>query len=230
MRSTPAHRPTRSSSIRLTPAHACPAHALRAIRTTARVILREPALALPHASVRDIGELDFERLHAAGCTGVVFDKDNTLTAPYANEVYPRLSSALKSCIATFGEQRVAVMSNSAGTPDDPGGAGADAIEAALGVPVLRRRYKKPRGFESVCEHFGCDGSTLLMVGDRYLTDVVFGNLHGMLTVHTQQLTTVGDNRVAQLMRRLEDRLVARYERIGLLPPPHPIATRWAEPR
>ena len=69
-----------------------------------------------------------------------------------------------------------------------------------------------------------------MVGDRYLTDVVFGNLHGMLTVHTQQLTTVGDNRVAQLMRRLEDRMVARYERIGLLPPPHPIAKRWAEPR
>ena len=34
------------------------------------MILREPALALPHASVRDIGELDFERLRAAGCTGV----------------------------------------------------------------------------------------------------------------------------------------------------------------
>ena len=62
------------------------------------------------------------------------------------------------------------------------------------------------------QHFQCDGTALLMVGDRYLTDVVFGNLHGMLTVHTEQLTTAGDNRVAQTMRRVEDWLVARYDR------------------
>ena len=264
---------------------------LAAIRTTARVILREPALALPHAHVRDIGELDFAKLRAAGCRGVVFDKDNTLTAPYANEVYPRLAGALRSCVQTFGAERVAVLSNSAGTPDDPGGVAADTLQvgvrvevrvrvrvshlpllhrlaaggptasaapqpstptltlrgiagdrapslaslspnlglapqAALGVHVLRRRHKKPRGFESVRKHFGCDGTELVMVGDRYLTDVTFGNLHGMLTVHTEQLTTVGDNRVAQQMRRIEDWLVARYVRQGVRAPPHPLALRW----
>ena len=86
---------------------------------------------------------------------------------------------------------------------------------------MRRRHKKPRGFESVRQHFGCDGTGLVMVGDRYLTDVTFGNLHGMLTVHTEQLTTVGDNRVAQQMRRIEDWLVARYVRRGYVAPPHP---------
>ena len=101
-----------------------------------------------------------------------------------------------------------------------------ATQAALGVHVLRRRHKKPRGFESVRQHFGCDGTGLVMVGDRYLTDVTFGNLHGMLTVHTEQLTTVGDNRVAQQMRRIEDWLVARYVRRGYVAPPHPLAIRW----
>ena len=67
-----------------------------------------------------------------------------------------------------------------------------------------------------------------MVGDRYLTDVTFGNLHGMLTVHTEQLTTVGDNRVAQQMRRIEDWLVARYVHRGYVAPPHPLAIRWLE--
>ena len=99
-------------------------------------------------------------------------------------------------------------------------------QAALGVHVLRRRHKKPRGFESVRQHFGCDGTALVMVGDRYLTDVTFGNLHGMLTVHTEQLTTVGDNRVAQQMRRVEDWLVARYLRQGYVAAPHPLALRW----
>ena len=102
---------------------------LAAIRTTVRVILREPALALPHAHVRDITELDFAKLRAAGCRGVVFDKDNTLTAPYSNEVYPRLAGALRSCVEAFGAERVAVLSNSAGTPDDPGGVAADALQA-----------------------------------------------------------------------------------------------------
>jgi phosphatidylglycerophosphatase GEP4 len=204
---------------------------LAAVRTTVRVLLREPTLALPHARVRDISELDFAQLHEAGCRGVIFDKDNTLTAPYANEVYPRLAGALRSCVDTFGAEHVAVLSNSAGTPDDPGGAAADALEAALGVHVLRRRHKKPRGFESVRQHFQCDGTALLMVGDRYLTDVVFGNLHGMLTVHTEQLTTAGDNRVAQTMRRVEDWLVARYDRRGLRAPPHPLALSlsWSDP-
>ena len=196
---------------------------LAAVRTTARVILREPALALPHQRVRDISELDFAELREAGCHGVIFDKDNTLTAPYSDEVHPRLAGSLRRCVETFGAERVAVLSNSAGTPDDPGGVAADALEAALGVHVLRRRHKKPRGIESVQRHFQCDGTALLMVGDRYLTDVVFGNLHGMLTVHTQQLTTEGDNRVAQAMRRAEDWLVARYVRRGVRAPPHPLA-------
>lgn len=41
------------------------------------------------------------------------------------------------------------------------------------------------------------------MGDRLLTDVVFGNLHDMLTVHTQPLTLKGDNRPAAVFRFLE---------------------------
>ena len=82
-------------------------------------------------------------------------------------------------------------------------------------------------------HFGgADPASLVMVGDRFLTDVVFGNLHGMLTVHTRQLTSVGDNKVAALMRRLEDRLLAVYRWLRVRPPVHRLEhafstfTRW----
>lgn len=36
-----------------------------------------------------------------------------------------------------------------------------------------------------------------------MTDVVLGNLHGMLTVHTRPLTLRGDNRLAVFFRFLE---------------------------
>jgi phosphatidylglycerophosphatase GEP4 len=195
-----------------------------AIRTSARVLLRQPSLAVPHIEVRTVADLDFAALRRTGCHAVVFDKDNTLTAPYADALEPSLTDALAEAREAF-DGRVAVLSNSAGTPDDPGHRQALRVERALGLPVLRRPEKKPGGFEAVRAHFGRDTepATLVMVGDRYLTDVVFGNLHGMLTVHTRQLTRRGDNRVAQSMRALEDRLLAIYRRAGVRPPRHRLA-------
>ena len=194
-----------------------------AIRASAR-LLRQPSLAVPHVEVATIRDLNFAKLRDAGCTGVVFDKDNTLTEPYVDTLEPSLADALRSCRDAFGDERIAVLSNSAGTPDDPGHASADRLEAALGLPVLRRPYKKPRGFESVVAHFGgADPATLVMVGDRYLTDVVFGNLHGMLCVRTAQLTRRGDNPVAQLARGFEERLVAIYRWLRVRPIPHRMA-------
>ena len=210
-----------------------------AVRVTARVLFRQPALALPHVEVQTIGDLNFRKLRAAGCEGIVFDKDNTLTCakkvsnicnnlhllcrkhpiscallhrrPYVDTLDPSLTEALAEAREAF-DGRVAVLSNSAGTPDDPGYKTADRLERALGMPVLRRPEKKPRGFESVRAHFGSgvDPATLVMVGDRYLTDVTFGNLHGMLCVRTAQLTRQGDNPVAQAMRALEVVLVSLF--------------------
>jgi phosphatidylglycerophosphatase GEP4 len=67
------------------------------------------------------------------------------------------------------------------------------------------------------------GDDLCVVGDRLLTDIVWGNLHGMLTVHTSILTEKGDNRAASVARRLEMRLLRLLGRLGHVePPPHPV--------
>ena len=199
-----------------------------AIRVTARVLLRQPSLALPHLEVGTIADVDFRGLRALGCRGVVFDKDNTLTAPYVDTLEPSLRAALDEARTAF-DGKVAVLSNSAGTPDDPGYEQAERVERALGVPVLRRPAKKPEGFDAVRTHFGADTdpSTLVMVGDRYLTDVTFGNLHGMLCVRTRLLTHTGDNRVARMMRPLENLLVALFRRLCFQPTAHRLAAAAA---
>lgn len=58
--------------------------------------------------------VDWKALRNRGFEGVVFDKDNTLTAPYALAVWPALGPSLQECQAIF-EGRVALLSNSAGT-------------------------------------------------------------------------------------------------------------------
>lgn len=58
--------------------------------------------------------IDWKALHDRGFQGVVFDMDNTLTAPNALEVWPALATSLQECQSVF-EGRMALLSNSAGT-------------------------------------------------------------------------------------------------------------------
>ncbi|KAF5840080.1 mitochondrial PGP phosphatase-domain-containing protein [Dunaliella salina] len=180
-------------------------------------------LVMPHLSVSTIASINWAALRAAGFKGVVFDKDNTLSQPYAMEVDPRLTASLAECVHEFGGGRsVALYSNSAGLEQyDPQGEEARALEAALGIAVMRHREKKPAGGkEEVEAHFGCEAYELLMVGDRFLTDVVFGNRHGMMTIRPEPLTTQNEPLGVRLARRAENYFVARWAAAGVQAPKH----------
>ena len=59
------------------------------------------------------------------------------------------------------------------------------MEAALGLRVVRHGTKKPDGLSEVLAHFGDTvrgAERIVMIGDRALTDVVFGNQCAMATV------------------------------------------------
>lgn len=87
---------------------------------------------------------------------------------------------------------------------------AEELEKAFGIPVLRHTEKKPAGGCADMEaHFGCQAHELVMIGDRYLTDVVFGNRHGMLTVRVAPLTRKGEPATVGLARRVEEYYVGR---------------------
>ena len=91
-----------------------------------------------------------------------------------------------------------IVSNSAGTPDDKDDHQAKAIESSLQVHVLRHQEKKPSGGQELLKHFhGVDPTEIAFVGDRALTDVVFGNNEGMMTILTRDVVTEeGDNPMA----------------------------------
>jgi phosphatidylglycerophosphatase GEP4 len=182
----------------------------KALVTLASVI-RRPSLLVPHVTVNNVSELNYTALKEnAGIQAIIFDKDNTLTAPYVNEIHPDAFQGLENAKRVFGPSNVAIMSNSAGTLDDPDYKDAIRIEDALGISVIRHNEKKPGGLNEALEHFNIDDpACLCMVGDRLLTDVVFGNLYGMLTVHTLPLCKGADNSQdntpAKIIRSIENR-------------------------
>lgn len=78
-----------------------------------------------------------------------------------------------------------IVSNSAGTADDPGGKEASLLEAATGVKVLRHSTKKPGCGAQVLEYFRnapdvsvTSPSQIVVVGDRLFTDVLMANMMG----------------------------------------------------
>ncbi|XP_024530659.1 probable phosphatidylglycerophosphatase, mitochondrial isoform X1 [Selaginella moellendorffii] len=195
------------------------------IGSAARVLLRDRSLMLPHVHVPDISWIDWRALKERGFAGVVFDKDNTLTAPYVATVWPTLGESLEECRKCFGEN-VALLSNSAGLYQfDPAGVEADALEKSLGISVIRHGSKKPAGnADALKKRFGCDASLLVMVGDRHLTDVVYGNKNGLLTISTEPLTLKGEPFIVTRVRRFEDAMLRRWKSSGLKPPPHSLHT------
>ena len=174
-------------------------------------VVRRPSLMVPHVSLDNVSQLHYQALRdQCGIRAVIFDKDNTLTAPYGMDIHPDASAGLQAAKDVFGSDNVAIMSNSAGTLDDPDYEDAQKIEASLGIAVIRHNEKKPGGLREVLEHFHVeDPAMLCMVGDRLLTDIVFGNLYGMLTVHTLPLCkgkeNNQDNTVAKAVRIVENK-------------------------
>lgn len=192
-----------------------------AIISSAMVVVKDRHLALPHVAVPDIRYIDWAELHRRGFRGVVFDKDNTITAPYSLNLWGPLGSSLEQCKSVFGPD-IAVFSNSAGLCEyDLDGSKARALEGAIGIKVIRHRVKKPAGTaEEIEKHFGCKSSQLIMVGDRPLTDIVYGNRNGFLTILTEPLSLAEEPFIVRQVRKLETSLVNRWFRRGLKPTSH----------
>ena len=184
--------------------------------------VQRPAI-LPTIETADIRNIDWAYLYAHhGIRGVMFDKDHTLTLPYAKSLHPYAEEALVEAKRVFGARNVVLYSNSAGLKQyDPEGLEAAALAGRLGVEVLRHAFKKPFVSGVVRDEvegwFGVGVEQLVMVGDRYMTDVVFGNQLGMMTIRVKPYVEVrggnGKNRdpmSVRVSRRLEEWLVRRF--------------------
>jgi len=154
----------------------------------------------------------------------VFDCDNTLTDPYSPYVNPLFKESFEECLSVFSGKTV-IFSNSAGSTSDKGYQKAQLLEKHLNVPVLRHTQQKPGGIASLVSHLKCDPQEMVMIGDRYFTDVFMGNLHGMLTVRTEPFTEKGENFIVILARRIENFIINSLKKNNVLPVNHHLSKK-----
>ncbi|EGF79481.1 hypothetical protein BATDEDRAFT_25848 [Batrachochytrium dendrobatidis JAM81] len=184
-------------------------------------LLRRPSMAMPHLVVDDINSIPFSSLKQAGFKAIAFDKDNTLAAPYVNQIHPPLQDSWSDCLYTFGSVNVAIVSNSAGSSDDKDYVEASKVEQAFGVRVLRHAEKKPAGGQELVAHFRCQPHEIIFVGDRISTDILYATRMGAYAILINRIVTEkNDNWMAKHIRKLERLLLNTLEKGGYKPNPH----------
>ena len=148
---------------------------------------------IPHFWVKNINNIDIEKLKFYGFEGLVFDKDNTLTEPYTEEISQIVKDTFDQCKDLY-KDRVLIVSNHSGTNDDPDYIKAMTVEERLGVPVLRHGWKKPFAGRDTIDYFTkvlgheCDrhGTHL---PDRILNLVCFDVHYNLLCFYSHGATS-----------------------------------------
>ncbi|KAI0300468.1 mitochondrial PGP phosphatase-domain-containing protein [Multifurca ochricompacta] len=140
--------------------------------------LFNPRLLLPSLIIPDIRHLDFPALRNAGYRGAIFDKDNCLTLPHNDKLVPGLEDAWSAALRVFGPSHVLIVSNSAGTRDDPAQLQAESVARHLHAPVLLHAALKPSYSCAIAALSALPDLApheIIVVGDRVFTDVVLAH-------------------------------------------------------
>ena len=103
------------------------------VRMFLRTLFLNRRAFLPHIRARSPAYIDFQKLHELGIRHIVFDKDNTLTAPFERKYFNiEIENAVENkCKKVFGASNVAILSNSVGSKDDKNHEEARMIEDML---------------------------------------------------------------------------------------------------
>lgn len=173
-------------------------------------LLYNHSLCFPRLRISNFNELPVP-IHPS-VKAVVVDKDNCIALQDDDKIWPEYEKKwqeLKECYPG----KLLIVSNSAGSSDDPEHRQALVLEKNTGVAVLRHQLKKPGCREEILEYFVSRGVVdgpheIAVVGDRLFTDVVMANLMGSYGVWLQDGVQVSDS----VLCKLEKKLYSRWTR------------------
>lgn len=164
-------------------------------------------LLCPDLVLRSVFELDLQALYKQGIRGILVDLDNTLIRwdhetlgeDFRDWVRRAVSLQLRVCIVSNGlHGRVKQL--------------AEVLEVPYVSKALKPR-RKP--FRAALKLVGLSPNECVMIGDQLFTDVLGGNLAGMMTVLIDPLSDKELNST-RIVRRFERRMLRRLVRQGLL--------------
>ncbi|KAG8530337.1 uncharacterized protein KY384_004839 [Bacidia gigantensis] len=182
---------------------------LSGTRNAFRLFTR-PSLAIPHITVPTFDKIqvpiayqDWPEIKA-----VVLDRDNTFAVKGSIYVHKQYKETFESLRRAYPGPRLLIVSNSVGTDKYPISE-VEFLEEGTGVKVFRHSIKKPGCGKDVFDYFRSNPdvnvtkpSEIAVIGDRLLTDVMMGNVMGMLSIWVRDGIIVKDGTFMRLEKGL----------------------------
>ena len=128
----------------------------------------------PTETVETILDIDFEKLRSLGKKALLFDFDNTL-AKKRSRVMPAVSSELLAGLAEEGF-RIGILTNRRKQKPITG----------LSLPIIYNARKPWHvGYLAMLEMLSSSPKQAVMIGDRYITDVLGANHLGIHSIRVR---------------------------------------------
>lgn len=148
----------------------------------------------PDYNLKNVYEIDFEKLKNDGIKCIMFDLDSTVMVSKSADFLPETVEWFNTFLKDF---EVAIISNNKNE---------EYIENASKLApcrVIGRANKpNPNVMKSYLESVGVEPSCAVMVGDRPLTDILAGKLLGCKTILVGSINP-SENLPTKLVRALE---------------------------
>ncbi len=161
------------------------------------------ALFVPDIMITSVTDITADFLRSYGIKGLVLDVDNTLTTHGNPTPAPGVLEWLDG-MKQAGFQ-LTIVSNNTHQRVEP-------FANMLGLSFISMGCKPLTfGMTKACKRFGCRPKEIAVVGDQIFTDILGGNLKGMLTILVTPLAPE-HGRFFQLKRRLEGPFIRKYQK------------------
>lgn len=169
----------------------------------------------PDIRLKHIRDLDLNKLQEKKIKYIVFDKDNTIAFHKSNEIpNEEMKEILKKFSDVFGNDNIAILSNTAGSANDNNFSDLILIEENFRIKVIKHKYKKPAVDFEIFKHFKLnlnpsseERRSVCCIGDRLFTDVVMGKEINSFTVLVDPLDSSTDNFIVRNIRKIENYIV-----------------------
>lgn len=117
----------------------------------------------------------------ANIKAVVLDKDNCISYPHETHIWEPYNFQWEKLKKHYPGKALLIVSNTAGSKDDPDLKDARIIETNTGVHVLTHSVKKPGCYADIFKYFHDRQivgrpEEIAVIGDRLFTDVMMANL------------------------------------------------------
>lgn len=155
----------------------------------------------PDYNLKSIYDIDLEELKQQGIKAMLFDLDSTLMASKSGKYSEKTLAWLENVRKDF---YVAVISNNKNQEY------IEKVKAVTDFPILFDAGK-PRansGYKFLKSE-GIEPSKSVMIGDRPLTDILFGKRLGCKTILVDSITADTEKRIVRFVRGLERLCIRR---------------------